>query len=181
MMNKIDDVISKITISKSKVVIIKGIIFLVTIILVYLKITTQDVGWQHVVDSVRIFSENKWMLMIAVMLMPVNWTIEAMKWKLLVSKLESLTIWEALKGVICGLSLGFVTPRSIGEYFGRILMLKGNNRELMVGPIFLGKISQMLITLLFGTWGIAVYIASGSYLERDYFVLIAFSIMAIVL
>jgi len=118
--------------------------------------------------------------MIAVMLMPVNWMFEAMKWKLLVSKLESLTIWEALKGVICGLSLGFVTPRSIGEYFGRILMLKGNNRELMVGPIFLGKISQMLITLLFGTWGIAVYIASGSSLERDYFVLIAFSIMAIV-
>jgi len=83
MMNKIDDLISKITISKSKVVIIKGIIFSVTIILVYLKITTQDVGWQHVVDSMKIFFENKWMLMIAVMLMPVNWTFEAMKRKLL--------------------------------------------------------------------------------------------------
>lgn len=180
-MNKIDDAISKITISQSKVVIIKGIIFLVTIILVCLKIIGQDVGWQHVIDSMKIFDENKGMLMIAVMLMPVNWTIEAMKWKLLVSKLESLTIWEALKGVICGLSLGFVTPRSIGEYIGRILMLNSKNRELMIGPIFLGRISQMLITLLFGTWGIAVYIANGSSLERNHLVLIAFSIMVIVM
>jgi len=44
MMNKIDDVISKITISKSKVVIIKGIIFSLAIILIYIKIKAQDVG-----------------------------------------------------------------------------------------------------------------------------------------
>ena len=75
MMNKIDDVISKITISKSKVVIIKGIIFSLTIILIYFKIKAQDVGWQQVVDSLKIFAENKWALMIAVMLMPVNWRL----------------------------------------------------------------------------------------------------------
>ena len=75
MMNKIDDVISKITISKSKVVKIKGIIFSLTIILIYIKIKAQDVGWQQVVDSFKIFAENKWTLMIAVMLMPVNWRL----------------------------------------------------------------------------------------------------------
>ena len=56
--------------------------------------------------------------------MCLNWSIEAIKWRLLIKKMQPITFIEALKGVLSGVAVGTFTPNRIGEFGGRILYLK---------------------------------------------------------
>ena len=87
---------------------------------------------------------------IAVCLMPLNWGLEALKWKLLVQRLQPITFFKSLESVLSALSLGVYTPNRIGEFGGRVLLLQPENR---VPGFFLSVLSswaQVLVTLFFG-------------------------------
>ncbi len=49
------------------------------------------------------------------MLMFVNWGIEARKWQLLVSSIQTVSFGKAFKAVFSGQALGFNTPNRMGE------------------------------------------------------------------
>lgn len=92
--------------------------------------------------------------LLVVILMALNWSIEALKWKVLVAKFMSISFSSSLGGVLSGLTLSFVTPHGIGDYFGRIVSIDKKGREKLVGSLLLGRISQMLATVLFGFIGL---------------------------
>ncbi len=96
-------------------------------------------------------------LIIAILLFPVNWLLESAKWKLLVSKIEQVNIWQSLEGVLTGLTLAFITPHSLGDYAGRVWQLTRENRATAIGPLFVGHVSQMIVTLLMGFIGGIVF------------------------
>ncbi|MES2732217.1 MAG: lysylphosphatidylglycerol synthase domain-containing protein, partial [Bacteroidota bacterium] len=80
----------------------------------------------------------------------INWSLEAQKWRLLASKVEPISWKEAFKGVLAGLSLGFVTPNTVGDYAARIWMLENRNRMEAIGAVMLGRVAQLYITLMAG-------------------------------
>src|SRR5690606_26996202 len=79
----------------------------------------------------------------------INWLLEAFKWQLLVSKIEKISLASGLRGVLTGLSLGFVTPHALGDYAGRIWQLKGKKRLESIGAVMLGRASQFFATFVF--------------------------------
>lgn len=91
------------------------------------------------------------LLIIILLLTPINWAFEAWKWQKLASKVESISFWEAYKGVLIGLTFSTATPMMIGDYAGKILMLKTDKRLQSIGAILLGNSLQMYVSLLFGT------------------------------
>lgn len=97
------------------------------------------------------------LISIVILLMPLNWILEAIKWKLLVKKKHTITIGEAMKGVLSGLTLGFVTPHALGDYAGRIFQLRNDKRGEMVGSVWLGKVLQMTVTSAFGLFGVLTF------------------------
>ncbi|MES2836551.1 MAG: lysylphosphatidylglycerol synthase domain-containing protein [Bacteroidota bacterium] len=89
-------------------------------------------------------------LFVSLLLVVVNWTLEAVKWKFILLKIENLSIFEALKSTFSGVAIGFVTPNRIGEFAGKILFLKEENR---VNATYLNSITsaaQLFITLVLG-------------------------------
>ena len=58
-----------------------------------------------------------------------NWGIEAKKWQVLMKPIEDLSWWTACKATLTGLSFAMNTPNRIGEYAGRILYVKKENRS----------------------------------------------------
>ena len=90
----------------------------------------------------------------AILLVFVNWGVEAIKWKKLINPLEKITLLTAYKSVLAGSSITLLTPNRIGEYGGRILFLKNNNRTSAISISILGGISQLMITLIAGCFGI---------------------------
>lgn len=79
-----------------------------------------------------------------------NWWTEAVKWCLLVSNLEKLSFKNAWKGMLVGAAANNVIPFRVGEFFGRVLYLKPENRPAALLNNYFGATCQTLITLAAG-------------------------------
>jgi len=103
--------------------------------------------------------------------MPFNWLMEVLKWKVVIKPLKKLSITEAIPGVLSGVSLGFVTPHAVGDYFARIWSINHKDRKKALGPILVARSLQMLPTLVFGSIALAsvqysVDIEWGKYISE---------------
>lgn len=101
----------------------------------------------------------------ALLLVPLNWALEAWKWWRLARLLEPVSYGRSFRAVLTGLTLGFVTPNRVGDYAGRLLELK-NRRPEALGAVFLGRYCQLIITLLAGSLGVLYFV--GRYLGGEY-------------
>ncbi len=136
-------------------VLIKVSALVIIGLLLYLKLSDQEdlikTLYARIVSSIW----QSWHLyLLVVILMIVNWSIEAIKWKILVAKFMLISFKSSFGGVLSGLTLSFVTPHGIGDYFGRILSIDEEGTEKLVGSLLLGRVSQMLATVLFGLIGL---------------------------
>ena len=113
----------------------------------------------HLKESISLikeapFGELAWKFWMVILLVFGNWGIEARKWQLLLRGLQTISLWEAFKGVLSGLTLSLNMPNRIGEYGGRVLYLKEANRISAISLSIAGSISQLIITLLVGCGGL---------------------------
>lgn len=93
---------------------------------------------------------------LVVLLMFVNWGLESLKWKNLLSHLEEISFLKAFKSVLAGTSITMLTPNRIGEYAGRIMYVQEGHRLTAISLTILGSAAQLLITLLMGCVGLVV-------------------------
>lgn len=98
-----------------------------------------------------------WKLLLVLALMVMNWGIEARKWQLLMRHLQPFSIATAFKSVLAGCSITMLTPNRIGEYGGRILYVKAENRIKAISLTIVGSISQLVITLIMGCLGLLFF------------------------
>ncbi|MCW3079662.1 hypothetical protein [Segetibacter sp.] len=96
------------------------------------------------------------MAVLVMFLMLGNWSCEALKWKVLIGHIQNISFLTAFKAILSGLSVSVAmnTPNGTGEYFGRILYIKKGNRIRAITLTFVGSISQLIVTLVFGTIGV---------------------------
>ncbi len=93
---------------------------------------------------------------LAVLLVVVNWGLEARKWQIQIEPLEKFSFTKAFKSVLAGCSITMLTPNRIGEYGGRIVYVQDQHRLRAITLTILGSISQFFVTLVMGTTGILV-------------------------
>ena len=79
-----------------------------------------------------------------------NWWIESIKWRLLVSNLENLRPANAVKGLLVGAAANNIIPFRVGEFLGRVLYLKEENRPAALLNNYFGATCQTLVTLIAG-------------------------------
>lgn len=131
------------------------VIFLILCISLYRQITRQPdlpMRWQQIKGS--ILMPTFWL---AFLLMPLNWSLEALKWKYLTKRLENFSFYTALKSVLAGTSITMLTPNRIGEYGGRIMYVKEENRIAAIPLTILGSMSQLFVTIVMGTAGLLLF------------------------
>ncbi|MBC7421915.1 MAG: flippase-like domain-containing protein [Ferruginibacter sp.] len=109
------------------------------------------IQWQQIKNS---YTDYK--LWLVVFLMVVNWGIEAIKWQLLVNHVQRFSFTRAFKSVLSGCSITMLTPNRMGEYGGRILYVAASNRIKAISLTIVGSISQLLVTMLMGCFGLFI-------------------------
>lgn len=87
-------------------------------------------------------------------LMPLNWLAETQKWHSFMQRYEPLSLRKALLAVWVGVSFSLFTPNRIGEYGGRMLLVRPENRWKAVLFNIVGNYSQYLVLLTAGLWGL---------------------------
>lgn len=113
-----------------------------------------DKAWQGILDSFS--GPLLWNLVAAIFLMLVNWSIEAIKWKISVHPVQQVSFFKAFKAVLSGTSFSVSMPNRVGEYLGRVLYMDEGNRLKTISITIVGSISQLIITLLMGGIGLLV-------------------------
>lgn len=97
------------------------------------------------------------LLMIVVLLMPLNWFLEAVKWQRLTEKSVVLSLKTSLKSVLAGLSTGYITPNRIGDFAGRVLFLPKIHQLSGVVLSIVNSLTQNIVIAVFGLTGAVVY------------------------
>jgi uncharacterized membrane protein YbhN (UPF0104 family) len=83
------------------------------------------------------------------LLTPINWGFEALKWQLLLRRVQPVTFWQAYQGVLAGVSLGFALPAQLGDTAGRVLSLRTHRTEAVGASLMSGGM-QFYVALVFG-------------------------------
>ena len=93
---------------------------------------------------------------LVIVLMFVNWSLEALKWKISVQNVQPISFFRSLKAIFSGVSFSVTTPNRTGEYLGRVLYMDDGNRLKVISLTILGSISQLIVTILFGLLGLLI-------------------------
>ena len=95
-----------------------------------------------------------WEIYLALLLVPINWGLEARKWQILIKPVESIGFFNSFKAILAGLAFSMNTPNRIGEYGGRVLYVHEGHRWKALSLTITGSFSQLIITLAIGSGGL---------------------------
>ena len=95
----------------------------------------------------------------ALILVYINWWLEAHKWRKLMDPVLVMNVRQAFRAVLIGLTTSIFTPNRVGEYIGRILVVEHKKKLAAMSVLGLGSLIQLLVLSLLG-------IISLSYLVR---------------
>ncbi len=109
-------------------------------------------SWLHIKHSL---ASTKIVYLIAVLLlMLVNWGIEAYKWRLAVLKVQPISFIRAFKAILSGVSFSITTPNRVGEYVGRVLYMSEGNKIKGISITIVCSISQLIVIITTGLAGL---------------------------
>lgn len=110
----------------------------------------------------KAYAEGYHWALLALVLMPVNWCLEAWKWYLLINKAEQVSYRRSVMAIFAGTTFTFFTPNRIGEYGGRFIFLKDPLKVKPLQATILGSIAQIVVTLVLGLIGMAWVLRYGA-------------------
>jgi len=109
-------------------------------------------AWKKIEHS---FTGNEWWkLVLVLLLMLVNWGIEARKWQFLVSGIQKVSFLRAFRAIFTGQAIALNTLNGVGEYVGRVVYLEDGNRLRAVALSIVGSLSQIIVTMVMGICGL---------------------------
>ena len=97
---------------------------------------------------------NIFLFVIVVLMMFLNWFLEAYKWKFLIKKIEKISFLTSIRAVFSGITVSAFTPNRIGEYGGRVFCLDKADRVKAVLITVIGSFAQLIVTFVFWISGI---------------------------
>jgi hypothetical protein len=97
-----------------------------------------------------------------VVLMVLNWTLEALKWRQLMHTLLPLSLGRALLATFAGTTVGLITPNRVGEFAGRVLYLPTEHRWKGGALTLLGSLAQFAVTMALGALAVGSARIQGS-------------------
>lgn len=111
-------------------------------------------SWEKIKES---FGSSAVISVVAVfVLMLINWSLEALKWKLAVHQVQPVSFLRSLRAIFSGVSFSVTTPNRTGEYLGRVLYMDEGNRLRVISLTMLGSYSQLMVTFFFGLIGLYI-------------------------
>ena len=91
------------------------------------------------------------LLLLVLVIMLVQWLLEARKWQVMLSTAHPIKLPEAFRMILSGIALSIATPNRIGEFAGRVMHLPGGQRLQGTAYTVIGNFAQLIITCIAGS------------------------------
>ncbi len=125
-------------------------VFAVLVLYIANVLRQQPFDWNTVQTQLRTVEYPERWAAALLILTPVNWGFEALKWQILLRRVEETSFLDAYQGVLAGVSLSFALPAQLGDTAGRVLSLR-TNRTRAVGASLVSGGMQFYVAIVFGT------------------------------
>lgn len=100
-------------------------------------------------------------LITVILLLPLNWGIESLKWRFLMQPIQKVSFTDAFKAILAGVTVSIFTPNRVGEFIGRMTILKRKRRIFSIYGTIVGSISQFMVTCLIGGLAFSIVFVYG--------------------
>lgn len=139
---------------KNKIVLIKLVFGLALLLFIGWKISNSVLNNEF---EGLVFADNYMSLLIIVsLLMPLNWILETLKWKLLINQINQQSFGKTVLDVLAGISTSLLTPNRIGNFIGRSVNLDKSIRTKAIISTIHSNLAQFSASLLFGFIGLSM-------------------------
>jgi hypothetical protein len=127
------------------------VLFVVCSFAIY-KSTLVNENWAQLglLFRTKLFTITFYQWLVLCLLLFLNFFIESIKWKLVVSNSHLISYANAFKSVMVGQSFAFFTPNRIGDFAGRVMFLKKEHKLVGMAHLAWASYAQLLITLILG-------------------------------
>jgi uncharacterized membrane protein YbhN (UPF0104 family) len=161
---------------KKIILIFKSLFFGAMMWYLYSSIQEKGAGFKEVYRLIisNISTANTLSILFLIILTPLNWACEALKWQTLAKRVEKLSFTDAFRGVLVGLSFGVLMPANVADAAGRVVVLRTNNRLKAIGAALLANGFQFYVSIIFGTIGWVYLVVIEASLQRWYGFLLIF-------
>ena len=121
----------------------------------YQQLTYKSSIEQFDLDQILVkLQENYIVVTVVILMMLLNWFLESLKWRFLISKIEKVSIKRSIRAIFSGITISAFTPNRVGEYGGRVFCLEKADRIKGVLITVIGSMAQLVTTIVFGSIGI---------------------------
>lgn len=93
------------------------------------------------------------LLAIVLFLMIFNWSVETIKWRVLINEIQYFSFKKAFQIVFAGITIGIFTPNRVGEIGGRVMFIEKGKRTLGVLATGIGSFAQFITSITAGVLG----------------------------
>lgn len=133
----------------------KLIVTLLILSYIYKTFENEQKGIQHVFAVFKsiLIAKNAGILILMLLLVPINWALESLKWRQLAKKVVQISFWDAFRGILTGLAIGVAAPAQLGDTIGRIAALRSDKRLLAIGAAIISNGIQFYISVFIGALG----------------------------
>jgi len=91
------------------------------------------------------------MLFFVLMIMLLQWLLEARKWQVMLSPGYPIKLPEAFRMILSGIALSIATPNRMGEFAGRVMHLPNEQRLQGTALTVIGNFAQLIVTCIAGS------------------------------
>jgi len=91
------------------------------------------------------------LLLCVLLIMLVQWLLEAKKWQVMLSPDHPIKLTEAFRMILSGIALSIATPNRMGEFAGRVMHLPSGQRLQGTAFTVIGNFAQLIVTCMAGS------------------------------
>ena len=171
-------------VGKKTLFLVRLLVVVAAYAFVFLSVYRQ--GGSNFSDAFAQVSPSKsWLIFaMAILLMPLSWVIEALKWNWAIRGFAPESLARSFKSVWYGVGVGLLTPNRVGEPFGRMAMVNPDVRANAGVMAVLCAVSQQMVTICFGLFGLFIltkkYSDNLNYLLGNSWVLVLLGLSVLV-
>lgn len=133
------------------------ILFAILCISIYKQVQQQprlSESWEQIMISAG--SVKLLYLFFPIIMIILNWGLEAWKWKISIAPIARISLWQSFKATLSGVTFSVSMPNRVGEYLGRVLYLPEGSRLKTISVTIVGSFAQLLTTLMAGLLGLII-------------------------
>lgn len=154
-------------IRKTANLLLRLAIMVLTLIFLYRELfaKTGMEQWRQMIEPLLLPGNPRSLFFLVLLLLPVNLLLETLKWQHIIQVLEAVKFRSALAAVLSGVSVSLFLPNRVGDYLGRIFVLRKAKPVEAVLLTIIGSFSQMLVIGIAGAVAMLLLFPKMQFLQ----------------